>query len=158
MTRSIRAKLSAALGISRRVPGIYTARKGGDLIFRSIKDERGLYYLFVEYLQFDPYLAGVSAAIRGDGTSCAVDLRSTSVVKDRNRIRHFQGTALSRVLPQGMGMRAGGDPTQACLLPAREYFLPNSYQTMNATPHSPLTDLNHLCLSGGRLWWTSSVH
>ena len=34
--------------------GVYTARKNGDLVFQALKDERGLYFLSVEYLPSNP--------------------------------------------------------------------------------------------------------
>ena len=76
--------------------GVYTAYKDGDLIFRSLKDERGLYFLSVDFLHRNSLDRDVSAMADGqrtlgkptdvmdhrlsfDGQGCPRRLQGTSV-------------------------------------------------------------------------------
>ena len=114
---------------------MYTARRQGDLIFLSRKDERGLYYLLVEFLPISQCLEDVTALADGGGGGASDTIEGIQSNFGVEGIRRKQGTpALSRLYQDGVDGEAAERPTLAYVSPTRAYSSTCTHQNIHSNP------------------------
>ena len=138
--------------------GVYTARKNGDLVFQALKDERGLYFLSVEYLPSNPLVDVSAAADGGCGVGVSANDADHRCVTTGRRL--LQGASeFPGVLPLGEGATYAGGSARAGVAPCSlgdDFAVPScpTYDHLSAGERRNVVDIAHdfesVLLLGGR--------